>query len=197
MHNLLPIYDQGYGSCEANALGCVLRKMFGGNYRTWLHVLRQKTTGADDIARTIAVVNTYGLVDEEHFPYTKENLQRDWNRIPKQEQDRLLSIATKVSIKSFKVRRSELSEALAKYPIVFSMPMWKPFRDYRGGLLPLAETGQYSRHAITMIGELPGPPRQIVIQNQWPGWGENSLCHIPIAYINNNWADIFAYAIIP
>lgn len=201
MHNLGPAYDQGqWGQCQDCAVGYIARRKYGINCRTWISVMSQeiRISGLDLIQKTAMVAEVFGLVSEEFFPYTKENLRTDWDKIPKERQDFLKSKAIKAKLTAKKVSIGVLEKELEKEPIVIGMPIDKKFHDYRSGLLDWKIDMPHSRHITVLIGktEPSTGPDVYTGQNEWAGWGYNdSKYDLVPAYLFRYRAEIKMYSI--
>lgn len=202
MHNIGPAYDQGrWGACQDCAVGYIARKKYGIDCRTWLNVMSQEihVPGIDLIQKTALVAEMFGLVSEEFFPYTKENLRTDWDKIPKEQQDWLKSKAIKAKLTCKPVTIGILDEELEKNPIVIGMPIDQKFHDYRGGILHWKLEPRHQRHITVLIGREGFPvvaPVQYIGQNEWRDWGyDDSKYRIVPAFLFRYRAEIKMYSI--
>lgn len=201
MHNLGIPYDQGqWGACQDCAVGYIARKKYGIDCRTWLNVMSQEihVPGIDLIQKTALVAEMFGLVSEEFFPYTKENLRTDWDKIPKERQEWLKSKAIKAKLTCKPVTIGVLEEELKKNPVVIGMPIDQKFHNYRGGLLDWKLDLPHSRHITVLIGknEPPTGPDIYIGQNEWAGWGyDGSKYNLLPAFLNRYRAEIKMFSI--
>lgn len=201
-----PVYNQGHlSSCTAHAAAAAIRYVRKREgipdilpSRLFIYLWTRMAMGTPDtdsggrIRDSIKVLNTYGIPDENLWPYETDKFRESPPEEVYQSADKSHALQYE-SLNGLNQIRQSLTLG---FPVNFGFTVFEEFEGdsvARDGMVPIpsANSRALGGHAVLAVGHS-DKSGVVICQNSWgENWGDDGFFYLPYAYFNSNFVSDF------